>query len=120
LTANALSLVAHRHCQELVGTPDSLVLICGQAARHTRDHTLFTWLRCKARRVRRLGAVCVARFVLGEAGLLDGKRATAHWKYAQEMAARYPRVTVDPRAIWVQAGKISTSAGQFDHVSTES
>lgn len=106
-----LSLVAHRHYRELVGTPDSLLLICGLAARHTRDRALVNWLRQKAARVRRLGSVCVGAYVFAEAGLLDGRRATVHWKYAQEMAARYPRVTVDPRPIWVQAGNIYTSAG---------
>src|SRR6266513_5730859 len=59
----------------------------------------------------RLGSVCVGAFLLAEAGILDGRRATAHWRYVRELADRYPRVAVDPRPTWVQDGNIYTSAG---------
>jgi len=61
--------------------------------------------------VRRLGAVCVGSFLLAEAGLLNGKRATTHWKFGRELAARYPRVNVEFNPIWVKDGNIYTSAG---------
>jgi transcriptional regulator GlxA family with amidase domain len=106
-----LSLLANRHYRDVEGTPDSVLLICGVAARNTRDAALFTWLRNAATSVRRLGSVCVGAFLLAEAGLLNRKRATVHWKYARELALRYPQTLVDPNPIWVRDGNIYTSAG---------
>jgi transcriptional regulator GlxA family with amidase domain len=59
----------------------------------------------------RLLSVCTGSFVLAAAGLLDGKRATTHWMYAAEMARRYPKVCVDPKVLYVDAGGVMTSAG---------
>jgi transcriptional regulator GlxA family with amidase domain len=64
-----------------------------------------------APRVRRLGSVCVGAFLLAEAGLLNGKRATAHWKFGQELSRRYSKVKVVSEPIWVRDGNIYTSAG---------
>lgn len=61
--------------------------------------------------VHRLGAVCVGSFLLAEAGLLNGKRATTHWRFGRELAGRYPRVNVEFNPIWVKDGNIYTSAG---------
>jgi transcriptional regulator GlxA family with amidase domain len=55
--------------------------------------------------------LCLGAFGLAEAGLLNGLRATTHWARVPEFAARYPRVTVDPGAIFVDEGRILTSAG---------
>ena len=106
-----LSLLAHRRYHEVGGRADSVLLICGVGARTMRDPTLFGWLRKVAATTRRLGSVCVGAFLLAEAGILDGRRATAHWRYARELADRYPRVAVDPRPTWVQDRNIYTSAG---------
>jgi len=106
-----LSLLAHRRYHEVDGRADSVLLICGVGARTMRDPTLFGWLRRVAATTRRLGSVCVGAFLLAEAGILDGRRVTAHWRYARELADRYPRVAVDPRPTWVQDGNIYTSAG---------
>ncbi len=54
---------------------------------------------------------CTGAFVLAAAGLLDGKRATTHWRYAGELAARYPQVDVDPRVLYVDEGTVITGAG---------
>ena len=56
-------------------------------------------------------SICTGAFVLAELGLLDGRRATTHWFSVDELAARYPAVTVEPDAIYVQDGKVWTSAG---------
>jgi len=56
-------------------------------------------------------SVCSGSFVLAEAGVLDGRRATTHWMYADEMARRFPRIEVDPDVLYVQDGRIITSAG---------
>ncbi|HEX6513378.1 MAG TPA: AraC family transcriptional regulator, partial [Chloroflexota bacterium] len=59
----------------------------------------------------RIVSVCSGAFVLAYAGLLDGRRATTHWMYAAELARRFPRVKVDPRVLYVEDGRIFTSAG---------
>lgn len=56
-------------------------------------------------------SVCTGAFVLGEAGLLDGRRCTTHWRYAAELAARFPRAEVDPDVLYVDADPVITSAG---------
>lgn len=106
-----LSFLAHGHYQALKGEFDSLLIVCGLTTRSARDRDLFAWLRSVAPRVRRLGSVCVGAFLLAEAGLLNGRRATAHWKFGQELAKRYPRVKVVSEPIWVKDGNIYTSAG---------
>jgi transcriptional regulator GlxA family with amidase domain len=55
--------------------------------------------------------VCTGALVLAEAGLLDGRRATTHWNWCEELARDYPRVTVDPTPIYVRDGNCYTSAG---------
>ncbi|KJL40394.1 MULTISPECIES: GlxA family transcriptional regulator [Microbacterium] len=64
-----------------------------------------------ATRARRVVSICSGAFVLAEIGALDGKRATTHWKFAPELQRRYPRVRVEPDAIFVRDGGVSTSAG---------
>ncbi len=59
----------------------------------------------------RIASICSGAFVLAEAGLLDGRRATVHWMYAGLLAERYPNVTVDPAVLYVDDGDILTSAG---------
>jgi transcriptional regulator GlxA family with amidase domain len=106
-----LSFLAQRRFSELKGSFDSLLLVCGVATRNARDPALFAWLREMACEVRRLGSVCVGAFLFAEAGLLNGKRATAHWKFGEELAKRYPRVRVASNPLWVKDGNIYTSAG---------
>lgn len=56
-------------------------------------------------------SVCSGSFILGQAGVLDGRRATTHWMYSEAMAAMFPKVHVDPDVLYVQDGRIITSAG---------
>lgn len=59
----------------------------------------------------RLLSYCSAAFTLGEAGLLDGRECTTHWKYTDELAVRYPEAKVVPEVLYVDAGQVVTSAG---------
>ena len=68
-------------------------------------------LDAAARRGARMVSICTGAFVLGEAGVLDGHRATTHWAHTARLAARYPRVDVDPRVLYVDEGDVLTSAG---------
>jgi transcriptional regulator GlxA family with amidase domain len=56
-------------------------------------------------------SLCSGSFLLGAAGLLDGRRCTTHWKYAELMQQHYPEAIVDPRALYVDDGELITSAG---------
>ncbi|MFJ6572232.1 helix-turn-helix domain-containing protein [Streptomyces sp. NPDC091292] len=60
----------------------------------------------------RVASLCTGAFVLAAAGLLDGLRATTHWAHTEALAARYPRVTVDPDVLYVDNGSVLTSAGK--------
>jgi transcriptional regulator GlxA family with amidase domain len=106
-----LSFAAQGRFQDVKGKFDSVLLVCGLGTRSARDQALFAWMRKIVPVVRRLGSVCVGSFLLAEAGLLNGKRATAHWKFGRELARRYPQVKVEFNPIWVKDGNIYTSAG---------
>jgi transcriptional regulator GlxA family with amidase domain len=56
-------------------------------------------------------SLCSGSFVLGAAGLLDGRNCTTHWMYVEEMTRRFPKARVDPRALYIDEGDIITSAG---------
>lgn len=62
-------------------------------------------------RVSRVASVCTGAFVLAELGYLDGRRATTHWRHAHTLAARYPRIRVEPDVIHLRDGRFLTSAG---------
>src|SRR5262249_32088920 len=83
-----LTFVARHHFTKTQSGCDSVLLVCGLGSRSHRDPVLSTWLNRMAGEVRRLGAVCVGSFLLAEAGLLNGRRATTHWRFGRELAAR--------------------------------
>jgi len=68
-------------------------------------------VRAAAARGARIASICTGAFVLGAAGLLDGRRATTHWAYARRFARLFPEVEIDPRVLYVDDGDILTSAG---------
>jgi AraC family transcriptional activator FtrA len=68
-------------------------------------------LREAAARGARVLSVCTGAFALAHAGLLDGRRATTHWAWADELAARFPAVRVEPASLYVDEGDVMTSAG---------
>jgi transcriptional regulator GlxA family with amidase domain len=106
-----LSFLAQCRLKDLNGPIDSVLLVCGVGARFLKDPTLSRWLRESSPSFRRLGGVCVSAFLLAEAGVLNGRRATSHWKFGRELAKRYPQVKVESDPIWVRDGNIYTSAG---------
>jgi transcriptional regulator GlxA family with amidase domain len=68
-------------------------------------------LRDAVDRGARVLSVCTGAFALGEAGLLDGREATTHWKHTDELAARFPLARVVPEVLYVDSGQVITSAG---------
>jgi len=108
----ALVLGGGVHYRSLRGRIDTLLIAGGTGAEQaSSDERLRRWLTATAPRVRRLGSICTGAFVLAAAGLLDGKRAATHWKWADELAARFPNVTVDPDPIYIRDGNTYTTAG---------
>ena len=75
------------------------------------DGRLVPWLRRFHRRIPTLVSICTGAFVLGAAGLLDGRRATTHWMFLDELRARFPAARVVDEGIFVRDGRIWTSAG---------
>jgi transcriptional regulator GlxA family with amidase domain len=106
-----LTFIARNQFNKLEGPCDSVLLVCGLGSRTVRDPVLSAWLKKMSGEVRRLGAVCVGAFLLAEAGLLDGRRATSHWRFGREFATRYPKVRVEHDPLWVKDGNIYTCAG---------
>jgi len=72
---------------------------------------LLSFLRDVPGTTRRIASICIGAFILGDAGLLDGRRATTHWFYAGELQRRYPKATVEMDRIFIADGQIWTSAG---------
>jgi transcriptional regulator GlxA family with amidase domain len=94
------------------GAIDTLVVPGGLGTREARkDAKLIAWIRTAAGRSRRVASVCTGAFLLAEAGLLDGRRATTHWASGEALARSYPRVEVDTDPIFVRDGDVYTSAG---------
>jgi transcriptional regulator GlxA family with amidase domain len=108
---SGLSVIAQAYYRELEGEIDSLLLVSGVRTRNRQDQELSAWLRDTVPQCRRVGAVCISAFILAWAGVLTDQRTTVHWKYAHELAHRFPRLRVDPNPIWVQTGNIYTSGG---------
>ncbi|HWA92615.1 MAG TPA: DJ-1/PfpI family protein [Rhizomicrobium sp.] len=71
---------------------------------------IVAWLK-RRRRTRRIASVCTGIQALAETGLLDGKRATTHWRFAGDVAKGFPRIVLEPDAIHIQDGNLFTSAG---------
>lgn len=66
-----------------------------------RARELLSFLRSALATTRRIASICIGAFTLGEAGLLDGRRATTHWLYAGELQRRYPKATVEMDRIFI-------------------
>ena len=91
---------------------DTLVIAGGDGSREaTRDPRVLDFVRAAAARARRTTSVCSGAYVLAEAGLLNGRRATTHWQRSPDFARRFPKVRLEPDRIYVKDGPIWTSAG---------
>lgn len=108
---SGLRILADRAYSEAKGPIDTLVIAGGEVRQLAGDAQLLRWLVRMQPKVRRLASVCTGAFLLAEAGLLDGRRATTHWRWAPALSARYPGIDVDPDALFVRDGNIYTSAG---------
>jgi len=75
------------------------------------DEQLVPWLRRHRHRIKTVVSICTGAFVLAKAGILDGRRATTHWLYLEDLRARFPAAHVVDEGIFVKDGNVWTSAG---------
>jgi transcriptional regulator GlxA family with amidase domain len=112
LMSNGMRVVPHCAMDDVRGRIDTLVIAGGAGTRRAAsDPRVIEWARDAAKRSRRITSVCSGAFVLGAAGLLDGRRATTHWQWCDTLARMYPQVAVESDAIFVVDGPVYTSAG---------
>ncbi|WP_443077048.1 GlxA family transcriptional regulator [Streptomyces sp. SP18CS02] len=107
-----LTLNSEQSIERLVGPLDTLIVSGGvgfEAA--AADPRLVGHVRRLAGESRRVASVCTGATILAAAGLLDGRRATTHWRFASRLAARHPEVTVDASPIYIRDGDVYTAAG---------
>jgi AraC family transcriptional regulator, transcriptional activator FtrA len=104
-------LVEAPYAPELLERADTIVIPGWRDADEPPPAALLAQLRAAHRRGARLCSICSGVFVLAAAGLLDGQRATTHWRYADRLARRYPAIEVLADDLYVDLGQIMTSAG---------
>jgi transcriptional regulator GlxA family with amidase domain len=109
-STSGVEMLAHKF-----GSPSALttLIVAGgdgvEAA--ARETCTMRFVQAVARRGVRVASVCSGTFVLAEAGLLDGKRATTHWNRTRQFLATYPQVKLEPDQIFVRDGNVWSSAG---------
>ncbi|WP_123517298.1 GlxA family transcriptional regulator [Streptomyces sp. 2132.2] len=99
------------HGLDRLAEADLLLALPGAQFRTPPAPAVLDALRAAHGRGAVVAAHCVGTFALAAAGLLDGRRATTHWRFAELLADRHPRVTVEPDALYVDEGDIVTGAG---------
>lgn len=103
--------IASEACSE-VGPSHTLIAAGGPVAHQVAiDEATRTLIRNCSLAAQRVGSVCTGAFLLAAAGLLDGRRATTHWRYAGLLQTQYPAVEVDIDRIYIRDGNVWTSAG---------
>ena len=112
ITATGLGLLT-TELPDPRGPVDTVVLPGGAGVDAARQRTdIVDWIRAVADHARRVVSVCTGAFLAAEAGLLNGRRATTHWAFANRLAREFPDVTVDPEPIFLRSSDtVWTAAG---------
>ncbi|HYC62393.1 MAG TPA: DJ-1/PfpI family protein [Thermoanaerobaculia bacterium] len=91
---------------------DTLIIPGGCGLRNPRINVkLVGWVRAHAPRIRRIASVCTGIYGLAATGLLDGRRATTHWRFVRDVAQKFPAIAFDANALFLKDGPFYTSAG---------
>jgi transcriptional regulator GlxA family with amidase domain len=91
---------------------DTIIVAGGGGIRRPATGAVIAdWLTQRAPRVRRIASVCIGIYGVAPTGLLDGRRVATHWRFAMDVARRFPALVVDPDAIYIEDGRFWTSAG---------
>jgi transcriptional regulator GlxA family with amidase domain len=108
-SSSGVEMLAQRFPREAL---DTLIVAGGDGtSRAIRSDATLKFVRAQARRARRIASVCSGAYVLAEAGVLDGRRATTHWQRTPDFLKRYPKIRLEPDRIFVQDGSVWSSAG---------
>jgi transcriptional regulator GlxA family with amidase domain len=112
LASNGMPLGAE-YTLETAPKPFDILLVPGGPRLHEGIEmpNITAWLREATPLVGRFGSICTGAFILGHAGLLDGKQVATHWSHAQELADLFPHARVEADRIYVRDGTLMTSAG---------
>jgi transcriptional regulator GlxA family with amidase domain len=109
-TSTAFEIVA-RHGLPTVRRADTVIVPGFERTETPVPPAIVAALRAADRRGARMISICTGAFALAAAGLLDGRRATTHWRHATELRQRHPEVDLDPSVLYVDEGRVLTSAG---------
>jgi len=112
LTSSGLRLYADHGIEDAGRDIDTLLIAGGPGVWEYRSNRpMLRWIRGQSGRVRRMASICTGAFLLAEAGLLKGKRATTHWHHCDRFVREFPDVKMEPDTIFVRDGSLYTSAG---------
>jgi len=104
-------MVQAPHGLDMLARADTIVIPGWRDPAEAPPAALVDALRAAHARGARICSICSGAFVLAGSGLLDGRRATTHWRYLDDLGARFPRVELDASALYVEDDGIVTSAG---------
>ncbi len=111
-TSDAGLVFTPQHSLRNAPVLDTLIVPGGEGLRDPATNArIVRWLKVNARKVRRVVTVCTGIYGLAPTGLLDGRRVTTHWKYADDVARKFPKLKVDPDSIFIKDGPFYTAAG---------
>ena len=109
-TSTAFEIVA-RHGLGTVRRADTVIVPGFEETTKPVPPAVIEALRAADRRGARMISICTGAFALAAAGVLDGRRATTHWRHAAELRALHPEIDLDPQVLYVDEGRVLTSAG---------
>jgi transcriptional regulator GlxA family with amidase domain len=111
-TNRGIALSGALPIHEIKGSIDTLVIAGGPGSETgSYDESFVAWIADASTRSRRVASICTGAFLLGAAGLIDGKKVVTHWKFCDELARKFPLASVQPDPIYLKDGAIYTSAG---------
>jgi transcriptional regulator GlxA family with amidase domain len=91
---------------------DTLIIPGGKGVRLGKSaETIATWIATHAHKIRRIASVCTGIYALARTGLLDGRQVTTHWRFADDLSKRFPKLNVDHNALFLKDGPFYTSGG---------
>lgn len=99
------------HTYAMLARADTIIIPGWSDINHPPPADLIKRLQSAHRRGARIAAICTGAFVLAAAGLLDGRQATTHWRYASDLQQRFSDIDVQANALYVDQGQVITSAG---------
>jgi transcriptional regulator GlxA family with amidase domain len=100
------------HTLQSAPAVDTLIIPGGSGLRERQTNDrICSWVKRHAHQIRRIASVCTGIYGLAPTGLLDGRRVTTHWRFADDVTARFPALKLDRNALFIRDGAFYTSAG---------